>query len=149
VRVGGRAPPDLLSRQLLLANEHTAKDVELKIIAGAGPQEVDLVLEVDDRRPWTLFAGLDNTGTEETGELRATVGAQHSNLFERDHSLTATYTTAPEHLSAVKQYGVFYRVPFYRASGVLSAFAVRSDVDSGTVAGSFDVTGRGDFYGLG
>lgn len=31
---------------------------------------------------------------------------------------------------------------------MLSAFAVRSDVDSGTVGGSFDVTGRGEFYGL-
>jgi hemolysin activation/secretion protein len=139
----------LLSRQLLLANEHTAKEVELKIRAAEEPEEVDVVLEVVDRRPWSLFAGINNTGTDQTGELRATIGFQHSNLFQRDHSLTATYTTSPDDFSAVQQYGGFYRVPFYDISGVLSAFAVRSDVDSGTVAGSFDVTGRGDFYGLG
>jgi hemolysin activation/secretion protein len=142
-------PADLLSRQLLLANEHTAKDVELKIRAADEPEQVDVVLDVADRRPWTVFAGLNNTGTDETGDLRATLGLQHSNLFDRDHAVTATYTTAPDKTSAVQQYGGFYRVPFYDFSGVLSAFAVRSDVDSGTVGGSFDVTGRGDFYGLG
>jgi len=142
-------PAGLLSRQLLLANEHTAKEVELKIRASEEPEKVDAVLEVADRRPWTVFAGLNNTGTDETGNLRATLGFQHSNLFDRDHSLTATFTTSPEDFSAVQQYGGFYRVPFYNFSSVLSAFAVRSDIDSGTVAGSFDVTGRGDFYGLG
>lgn len=147
LRSGISPASGLISRQLLIANEHPSKQVSVRMRASERPEEVDAVLAVKDRRPWSVFAGLNNTGDEQTGELRATLGFQHGNLFDRDHSLTASFTTSPEQTGSVRQYGAFYRVPFYRAGGVLSAFGVYSDIDSGTVAGDFDVSGRGTFLG--
>ena len=39
-------------------------------------------------------------------------------------------------------------MPFYSVSGALTLFYAFSDVNSGTVANAFDVSGRGEFAGL-
>jgi hemolysin activation/secretion protein len=103
---------------------------------------------VTDEPPVSFFVALNNTGERRSGTWRATLGVQHSNLFNRDHSVTATYTTAPEKTSDVKQYGLYYRIPFYAVSGALTLFYAYSDVNSGTVANVFEVSGRGQFSGL-
>jgi hemolysin activation/secretion protein len=92
--------------------------------------------------------GLNNIGDSRTGNYRVTAGLQHSNLWGRDHSVTATYTTSPDHVGDVKQYGFYYRVPFYSVSGALTLFYAYSDVNSGTIANAFEVSGRGRFSGL-
>jgi hemolysin activation/secretion protein len=137
-----------ISRQLVLANEHPSKHIEVKFGQGQAQGTVDGRVEVTDRRPYSLFAVLNNTGTDETDDSRLTLGAQHSNLFDRDQAATFTYTTSPREPSKVKQFGVHYRWPLYQFSGALSAFWVDSDVDSGLVADAFDVSGAGRFWGL-
>ena len=47
-----------------------------------------------------------------------------------------------------KQYGANYVVPLYDLAGQLSVFYTYSDVDSGTIANFFHVSGRGKFGGL-
>ena len=143
------ATPDTrkLSTELLVANGHPARHIELRLVESEAQAAIDVRLEVQDRRPYGVFASFDNTGSDETGDTRLTVGAQHSNLFDRDHAVTLTYTTSPEATSRVKQYGLSYRVPVYPVGGVLSAFYIQSDVDSGTIAEVFEVSGRGEFLG--
>jgi len=146
--VPGRSPnTKRLSRELLLANDDPARRIDLRFRESETPGALDAVLAVKDSRPQTVFVAINNTGTSATDESRATFGYQHSNLFDRDHNLTATYTTSPRKPQRVKQVGVNYRVPFYRRGGALSAFWTYSNVDTGSLSG-FNVSGAGRFYGL-
>lgn len=136
-----------LSRELIIANNHPSKQVTIRIKHSKEPDSVDAELVVKDQRPWQFFTGLNNIGTEETGEFRLTGGFQHTNLLDLDDSLTISYTTSPGHFSDVKQYGLNYRLPLYALSGSLSLYYSRSDVDSGTIEQVFDVSGAGKFLG--
>jgi hemolysin activation/secretion protein len=155
----GRAPNvGLLAQQLSLANEHASKRVTLQIKEGTKPDTVDADLRVVDASPSQFFVGLiggtrdfDNTLNRNTGYTRVTLGYQNSNLFNRDHTATVAYTTSPEHIDKVKQIGVFYTIPFYGLNTMLTGYYTYSDIDSGSVGlgtQSFDVSGKGEFYGL-
>src|SRR4051812_5652862 len=155
----GRSPDvRLLGQELSLANEHPSKRVTLQIKEGVKPDTVDADLRVADVAPSQFFLSLtggtrdfDNTLNRNTGYTRLTLGYQHSNLFNRDHTATIAYTTSPEHVDNVTQIGVFYTVPFYGYNTLVTAYYTHSDINSGTVGlgtQSFDVSGSGEFYGL-
>ena len=144
----GTAPDtEVLTREIQVANEHPAKQLMLRLKQSDAPDSVDAEIAVQDRRPWQIFSVLNNTGTEETGEFRLSAGLQHSNLLNRDDTLTLSYTTSPDHFEEVQQYGINYRYPLYGLSGNLSFFYSHSDVDSGVVAQVFEISGAGDFFG--
>ncbi len=139
------------ARSLLLANEHPSKRVAVFMQESDAPDAIDARIKVRDARPWQAFASLANTGTSGTGDGRLSLGFQHANLFNRDHALTLSYTTAPGHYAAVKQRGAFYRLPLYSSNSMLSAFWVSSDVEQGDVGTGdfvFDVGGSGVFKGV-
>lgn len=138
----------LVARDRAAANEHPSKQVDVNFTQGEAPDTVDAQVKVQDEPPLRFFAGLNNVGDRRTGSYRASVGLQHSNLWNRDHSVTASYTTSPDHVSDVTQLGVFYRVPFYSVGGALTLFYTYSDVSSGTIANAFEVSGRGKFAGV-
>jgi hemolysin activation/secretion protein len=142
--------PDMqkLSRALALANQHPARQVVLTFSEGETPGQLGATLDVKDRRPWTLFSSLNNVGTPQTGRTRITLGAQHTNLFNRDHIGTFSYTTAPDNVENVEQIGLNYRIPLYAWGSTLSLSHTRSDVNSGTLQAlddSFNVSGAGRF----
>lgn len=145
------ATPNLreIARAQALANDHPSKQVSVTMQQGKAADTVDAAVKVDDGKPLQWFGSLDNSGTNDSGRTRLGVGVSHSNLFNRDHSVTATYTTSPDgHSSDLQQYGVYYRAPFYALNGALSAYYTKSETDSGTVANFFNVSGSGEFYGL-
>ena len=146
-----RATPNLreIARAQALANDHPSKQVSVTIQQGKAADTVDAAVKVDDSSPLQFFASLDNSGTKDSGHTRLGMGVSHSNLFDLDHSATATYTTSPDgHSSDLQQYGVYYRAPIYAWNGALAAYYTKSDSDSGVVADFFNVSGSGEFYGL-
>jgi hemolysin activation/secretion protein len=154
------ASPDVgeLSRQLALANEHPAKRLSIQIKESQKRDHLDAEVRVRDVPSMQTFIGLnghtrdhDNTINRNTGYTRLTIGHQRSNLFERDHAATVAYTTSPDHLDRVKQIGAFYWLPLYGYHTTLNAYLTYSDVDTGSIGlggQSFDVSGRGEFWGL-
>lgn len=154
----GRAPNvGLLAQQMSLANEHASKRLVLQIKEGVKLDTVDAEVRVADAPASQFFVSLaggsrdfNNQLNRNTGYTRLTLGYQHSNLFDRDHTGTLAYTTSPERPDRVTQIGAFYTVPFYGYHTQLSAYYTYSDINSGTVgigAQSFDVSGSGTFYG--
>ena len=137
-----------VARNRAAANEHPTKRVEVTFRQSEVPDSVEAAVAVQDAPPRSIFFGLNNIGDSRTGRWRTMVGFQHSNLWNLDHSLTATYTTAPEKTQDVQQYGFYYRMPFYSVGGALTVFYAHSDVNSGVVAEAFQVSGRGTFMGL-
>ncbi|MGH8661092.1 MAG: ShlB/FhaC/HecB family hemolysin secretion/activation protein [Burkholderiales bacterium] len=143
VREGETPNSKAIARNLQLAGEHPVKQTSVLLRSGATEGEIDVVIKVKDDKPWRGFITLDNTGTHETGHARLGVGAQHSNLFDRDHTLTAQYVTSPTEPDQVSIYGAGYRIPFYGVASSLDLIVGYSDVDSGTVQGLFNVSGSG------
>jgi len=146
----GMAPNvDGIARNLRTANESAAKQTRVVLRAGEKDGTVDAVARVSDSRPLRLSLSLDSTGTPSTGILRTGIAVQHSNLFDRDHVLSAQYVTAPENPRDVTIVGIGYRVPLYRLGDTVEVGYVHSNVNSGTVstaAGNFAISGSGNFY---
>jgi hemolysin activation/secretion protein len=133
---------------LSLANDHPSRHISLNLKESRQPDTVDAELEVKDRKPWTVFSNFSNIGTPDIGRSRLSLGFQHTNLVGFDDAVTAIYTTSPENTSAVKQFGLNYRVPIYPLGGTAAFYYAHSDVNSGRIESVFDVSGAGDFYGL-
>ncbi len=131
-----------------LVNENPAKQVSVALQAADDPGQVDASVRVTDENPSRISAFADNTGTPKTGNLRTGVGYQNANLFNGDDVLSAQVITSPGHASDVKVFGAGYRVPVYGWSGIVDVLAGYSSVNSGTVQDLFNVSGKGNVFGL-
>jgi len=136
-----------VTKEIKIANLNRAKNSNVEFSISDKPDMIDAEIVVNETRPHNFYAWFNKTGTEATGLYRTGIGYKNSNLFDKDHELTVSYTTSPDHLEEVKQYGANYRIPFYQLHGLLQFNAYYSDVDSGKVAGGFDVSGKGRFMG--
>ena len=149
LREGETPATGALARSLAVANRQPWKATTVTFRESETDAEgLDATLEVEDRRPWLLWSGLGNTGSAPTGPWRWSVGGSIGNLFDRDHTLNASYTTSPGHAGQVRQWALGYSAPVYDLGGTLSGYYVRSDVDSGRVLDLFDVSGAGAFGGV-
>ena len=147
VKDGETPNSQAIARNLQLLGEHPAKQTQVLLRSGAAQDEINVNVKVTDEKPWRVILSLDNTGTSETGYWRSGIGYQHTNLFNRDHTLTAQYVTSPTELDKVSIYGLGYRIPFYGLNSSLDFIAGYSDVSSGTVQGLFNVSGSGTIFG--
>jgi hemolysin activation/secretion protein len=143
----GRTPNfKRLAVQTAIANENPNKQLQVGIREGEEPDKIDATVTVREKRPWTFAVGLNNSGSQATGRDRLTVSGGHTNLFNRDHQLTAAWTTSLESGNDVKQLGLSYRVPLYALGGVVGASYTTSDVVGNF--GAFNSTGAGSTFGL-
>lgn len=137
-----------VAQDLRVANESPAKQVTVFFKTGEQAGEVEATAQVSDDNPTKVFVSLDNTGSGETGYQRLGVGFQYANLWDKDHVITLQYTTSPDHLSDVSIYGAGYHLPLYGYRSSLDIYGGYSDVNSGTVAGLFNVSGKGTVGGV-
>lgn len=133
-----------IARNLQMTAEHPVKQTNVLLRSGESEDLVDVSIKVVDDKPWRVFFTLDNTGTSDTGYLRVGFGYQNTNLFNRDHMLTASYITSPTNVSDVTILGLGYRIPFYDLNSSLDLIAGYSNVSSGSVQGLFNVSGSGN-----
>jgi hemolysin activation/secretion protein len=136
-----------IGRDIQLANENPAKQVSVALESAGAPGQIDAVIRARDNDPQRFSISVDNTGNPQTGNLRAGFGYQHANVADRDIVFTGQVITAPENVEDVAIYGAGLRVPFYGYHGILDVYAGYSDVDSGTVQGLFNVSGKGTVAG--
>jgi hemolysin activation/secretion protein len=140
-----------IDAEIQLANENPAKELQVTLVSGSKPGDVDARIEVTDENPLRVLLGFDNTGSDETGNYRVSIGIQHANLWNLDHVGTLQYQTSPGNLDKVSIYSAGYRLPLYRYDVSIDAFLAHSDVDNGTTitpAGPLQFTGSGDIFGL-
>ncbi len=144
--------PDVkhIDAQIQMANENPAKTMQVLLQPGAEAGAVAAQVTVVEQpvQQWTLRA--DNTGSDNTGRLRAAVGWQHSNLFGHDQVLSLDLQTAPDHPSSVAVLSGAYRAPLYVQALALDIYGAWSDVDggkTGTAAGDLQFSGRGFVLG--
>lgn len=137
-----------IAESVRLANENSSKQSTVLLRGSEREGEVDATIRVADIDPRRLSVSLDNTGNQNTGRARLGWAFQHSNLFDRDHVLTAQYITSPTKFKEVNVYGIGYKIPLYGLGDSIEGVAGYSNVDSGTVQDLFLVSGQGAIYGL-
>lgn len=160
----GKAPNvNEISRNLRVVNESPGKQTQVLLRSGQEEGSVDAVLRTVDETPIKYSFTIDNSGSPQTGRLRVGYGFQNANLGGIDDVLTMQYVTAPyaDHLDSegkpdqyslipsrkVTILGLGYRVPLYEQGNSLEFSAGYSNVNSGTVANLFSITGAGSIFG--
>ncbi len=145
-----------LGRDVTASNANPAKQITVTFKESSAPNAVDAEIKVKDSDPVAYFASMSLnekiTGSGASNHTRRISGGfQHSNLFDRDHVMTVSYTTDPGYPNNVSLIGAYYQVPIYGTGMNLSASFVSSDVNSGQVqqgSSVFDISGSGQFVGV-
>lgn len=136
-----------LGRALDLVNENPALKTAVELTPGARESTRRARIVVQDEDPFSGFASLDDSGTGATGKHRLGVGLRHADVGGLGHVVTAQYSASVEKASDVSFWGLGYRLPLPGNGLTLDFFGGHSDVNSGTVAGLFEVAGKGTVAG--
>jgi hemolysin activation/secretion protein len=119
VRPGG---PDGLLRvrdiedHALRLSRHPGRRVDALLRPGELPGATRVEYHVAESKPWLAYAGVSNTGTEATTDLRQRFGFSHNQVTGHDDLLSLDYVTG----NFDDVHGAFasYEVPVYRLSGL-------------------------------
>jgi len=130
VRAGGVPRARDIARQLRLANENPARQLNVVLKAGETDDEVDASVQVNDTNPKQWVLTLDNTGTKETGVSRLGVSFRDADMFNLDHVGQLQAQISPQYVSRVKVIGGSYKIPLYNFGHSFEFFAGYSNINS-------------------
>lgn len=99
-----------LTEDLNWANQNPFRRVNLALRRGEDFGEVDLVLDVQDRFPLRVYSTVNNSGTDSTGDWRASAGFNWGNAFGWDHLLNYQFSGSKE-LEVMRAHSLSYRIP--------------------------------------
>ncbi len=142
VRAGSVPRSKQIARELKLANENPARQLNVVLKAGDKDEEVDANVVVTDSKPTAWGLTLDNSGSPETGRSRLGASFRHANMFDKDHVMNLQFQTSPEHTNRVTVLGGSYHVPLYQSGDSLDFFGAYSNVNS-VVGGLSNFQGGG------
>jgi hemolysin activation/secretion protein len=145
VRSGGVPRTRQIARELKLANENPARQMNVVLKAGAKDDEVDANVIVTDSKPSSWGASLDNSGTPETGYARLGVSYSNANVFDADHVAGVQYLMSPQYPDRAEVLGGSYKIPLYRSGNSLEFFGGYSNVNA-VVGGLSNFQGGGTLF---
>jgi hemolysin activation/secretion protein len=119
-----------VGRELRLANENPARQLNVVLKAGANDDEVDASVLVTDSKPGLWTATFDNSGSPETGRSRLGLAYRHANVFDKDHVAQVNMQVSPSYMDRVKVLGGSYKIPLYEQGHSVEFFGGYSNVNS-------------------
>lgn len=138
--------PDV-QKQIATVNTTPDRRVTPVLRPGKTPGTVEVDLKVDDQLPLHANVELNNRKSGNTTPWRLSGMVRYDNLWQRDHSLSVSYQTAPENVAEAKVLSATYAIPLSAKGDTLALYAVRSRSNVAAV-GELSVLGDGDIYGL-
>ncbi len=145
VRLGGIPRSKQIARELKLANENPARQLNVVLQASEKDEELDATVIVTDSKPGAWSTSIDNTGSPETGRSRLGLSYRHANLFDRDHVANVQVQVSPEHMDRVTVIGGSYKIPLYQRGDSAEFFGGYSNVNS-VVGGLSNFQGGGIIF---
>ena len=137
-----------LQEDLVAVNARSPDRTVTPVIrAGRDPGELDVELRVEDQLPMHAMFDLNDRFTADTAELRASASLSYDNLFQRFHSVSLQYTTAPERREDSEVWALTYLWRLRDNPGILAFYAVDTSSDVFTV-GDLNVLGDARIYGF-
>lgn len=139
--------PDFEKAQVQLADlNRGSRQVMPLVREGALPGTLDVDLRVEDKSPWNGSFAVNNDYSADTSKTRAVLSLGHDNLWQKGHSASLTYFTAPERKGDASVVSGSYTMPIAKRWDMqLSGYT--SDSDIATIGGT-NVLGKGHSYGL-
>jgi hemolysin activation/secretion protein len=118
--------------------------------AGRTPGTVEVDLQVDDSLPLHGGVEINARNSINTERLRAVGTLRYDNLWQRFHSVSLQYQTAPENYDNLEVWAGTYVMPIEAIDSRLVFYGIGLQSTSSSVAstGSMNVVGTGDIYGL-
>jgi hemolysin activation/secretion protein len=147
VHPGGVPRTKQISRELKLANENPARQLNVVLKAGETDDVVDANVIVTDSKPSIWGISLDNSGSPETGRARLGFSYLNANAFKADHVAGIQYLVSPQYPDRVKVLGGNYKIPFYKSGSSLEFFAGYSNVNA-VVGGLSNFQGGGKLFNI-
>lgn len=136
-----------VSRDIEEVNKSRDRTITPTLRAGATPGTVDVDLQVQDQLPVHGSVELNDRYSGNTSRARLVASLSYSNLFQRDHSFSLQFQTAPSEASQSKVLSGSYVAPLRGTDWTLVAYGVHSDSNVAAVGG-INVLGKGDIAGL-
>ncbi|HEY9249259.1 MAG TPA: ShlB/FhaC/HecB family hemolysin secretion/activation protein [Rariglobus sp.] len=104
---GAPIPGGVLLDDLAWLNQNPFRRVDLVFARGAEAGETDVILSTQDRRPWRVYTGYDNSGTPLTDEDRVFAGLNWGDAFGLGHQLNYQLTSSPDFEKMVAHSGSY------------------------------------------
>ncbi len=145
VREGAIPVPSEIARELMLANENPARQLNVVLKAGEKDEEVDANVIVTDAKPGAWGVTLDNTGTNETGLARLGLSYRYANMFDKDQVASFQTQVSPQYMGRVRVFSGDYKIPFYSTGDSAEISAAYSNVNS-LVGGLSNFQGGGEIF---
>lgn len=114
---------------------------------GTAPGTLDVDLEVKDQLPLHGEIELNNRQTPNTDPLRLQAALRYDNLWQRQHSVSLFYQTAPQETSNLRVISASYALPIGTQGDTLAFYGVKSDSNVAAI-GATDVIGKGYIVGV-
>jgi hemolysin activation/secretion protein len=130
VRQGNIPRTAQIGRELKLANENPARQLNVVLKAGKKDDQVDAEVQVTDQKPSSFGMSFDNTGTTETGHTRLGLFYRNANLQNADQVGTVQLQVSPQHMNRVRVFGGGYKIPLYASGDSVEFFGGYSSVNS-------------------
>jgi len=130
VRVGGIPRSKQIARELKLANENPARQLNVVLKAGERDEDVEAGVIVTETKPGAWGVTVDNTGSPETGRSRLGLSYRHANVFDKDHVANMQVQVSPQFLDRVKVLGLGYKIPLYQLGDSVDFSGGYSNVNS-------------------
>ncbi len=133
-----------------MAAESPDRSITPVMRAGRTPGTVEVDLQVDDSLPLHGGVEINARNSINTERLRAVGSLRYDNLWQRFHSASLQYQTAPENYDNLEVWAGTYVMPIEALDSRLVFYGIGLQSTSSSVAstGSMNVVGTGDIYGL-
>ncbi len=133
--------------QMNAANRAADRQITPVFRAGRTPGTVDVELKVKDQPPLHASLEVNNRYSSNTSHTRASGQLRYDNLWQREHSLSLQYQTAPENTDEVQVASATYLFRSDNTDQMTALYIVHSRSDV-AVVGDISVIGSGNIYGV-
>jgi hemolysin activation/secretion protein len=143
--------PHMPTVQKQLAGVATAspdRTVTPVLKAGNAPGKLDVDLNVDDRLPLHGSLEMNSRGTANTSYSRLIAGIRYDNLWQKQHSASIQFQTAPQDVNQLQTWSGTYALPTDFYDTRLAFYGVGIESNTPIAAGSgTSVAGPGLIFG--
>jgi hemolysin activation/secretion protein len=137
-----------VTRDVVALNQSADRTVDPKLTPTGEPGVFDIDLNVKDKLPLHGRLDLNNRYSVNTTPLRLNASVSYGNLWQRGHSVGASFQLSPEDPSEVKVFSGFYTWRFQEVDWFSLLFTGTKQDSNVSTLGSSAVAGKGDILGL-
>lgn len=136
-----------LQRDVAAANRFPDRSISPAFRAGQVPGTIDVELKVDDEAPYHASVEVNNDNSPSTEPLRLVASARYTDLWSLGHTLSATYSVAPQARSQSEVFSGSYTAPLLGTPWSVLIYGYHSNSNVAALGGT-NVLGNGDQIGL-